>query len=134
MRRVLWSVLEVVKHMLPCSRTAKAMNLCSLPHIIQNAYCIDISVLLLKLDMFLGAFNSTKLRLKFWIIISCSGRMEFTCEDIDAIMVMDRSYRAYYCYRAYVVRNSRHLGSLWEMLTNTGKFLRGLKICGESKT
>ena len=35
---------------------------------------------------------------------------------------------AYYCYCAYVLRISRYSGFLSVMLTNTGIFLRGLKL------
>ena len=41
---------------------------------------------------------------------------------------------AYYCYCAYVLRISRHSDFLSEMLTNTGIFLRGLKLSGESRS
>ena len=41
---------------------------------------------------------------------------------------------AYYCYCAYVLRISRYLGFLWVVPTNTGIFLRGLKLYGESRT
>ena len=38
---------------------------------------------------------------------------------------------AYFCYCACVPRIS---GFLWVVPTNTGIFLRGLKLCGESRT
>ena len=41
---------------------------------------------------------------------------------------------AYYCYCAYVLRISRYSDFLSPMLTNTGIFLRGLKISGESRS
>ena len=41
---------------------------------------------------------------------------------------------AYYCYCAYVLRISRYSGLLWVVPTNTGIFLRGLKLYGESRT
>ena len=41
---------------------------------------------------------------------------------------------AYYCYCAYVVRISRYSDFLSPMLTNTGIFLRGLKLSGESRS
>ena len=41
---------------------------------------------------------------------------------------------AYYCYCAYVLRISRYSDSLSPMLTNTGIFLRGLKLSGESRS
>ena len=41
---------------------------------------------------------------------------------------------AYYCYCAYVLRISRYLGFLWVVPTNTGIFLRALKLCVESRT
>ena len=41
---------------------------------------------------------------------------------------------AYYCYCAYVLRISRYSDFLSPMLTNTGIFLRGLKLSGESRS
>ena len=41
---------------------------------------------------------------------------------------------AYYCYCAYVLRISRHSDFLSVILTNTGIFLRGLKLPGESRS
>ena len=41
---------------------------------------------------------------------------------------------AYFCYCAYVLRILRHLGFLWVVRTNTGIFLRGFKLFGESRT
>ena len=41
---------------------------------------------------------------------------------------------AYYCYCAYVLRISRYSDFLSPMLTNTGIFLGGLKLSGESRS
>ena len=41
---------------------------------------------------------------------------------------------AYYCYCAYVLRISIYSDFLSPMLTNTGIFLRGLKLSGESRS
>ena len=41
---------------------------------------------------------------------------------------------AYFCYCAYVLRILRYSDFLWVVPTNTGVFLRGLKLCGESRT
>ena len=41
---------------------------------------------------------------------------------------------AYYCYCTYVLRISRYSDFLSPMLTNTGIFLRGLKLSGESRS
>ena len=41
---------------------------------------------------------------------------------------------AYYCYCTYVLRISRYSDFLSLMLTNTGIFLRGLKLSGESRS
>ena len=41
---------------------------------------------------------------------------------------------AYYCYCAYVLRIARYSGFLWMVPTNTGIFLRGLKLYGEWRT
>ena len=40
----------------------------------------------------------------------------------------------YYCYCAYVLRISRYSDFLSVMLTNTGIFLRSLKLSGESRS
>ena len=40
----------------------------------------------------------------------------------------------YYCYCAYVLRISRYSDFLLLVLINTGIFLRGSKLCGESRT
>ena len=41
---------------------------------------------------------------------------------------------AYYCYCAYVLRIDRYSDFLSPMLTNTGMFLRSLKLSGESRS
>ena len=41
---------------------------------------------------------------------------------------------AYYCYCAYVLRIFRYSDFLSPVLTNTGIFLRGLKLSGESRS
>ena len=41
---------------------------------------------------------------------------------------------AYYCYCAYVLRISRYSDFLLPVLTNTGIFLRGLKLSGERRS
>ena len=41
---------------------------------------------------------------------------------------------AYYCYCAYVLRISRYSDFLSAVLIDTGIFLRGSKLCGESRT
>ena len=41
---------------------------------------------------------------------------------------------AYYCYCAYILRIFRYSDFLLPMLTNTGIFLLGLKLSGESKS
>ena len=41
---------------------------------------------------------------------------------------------AYYCYCAYVLRIPRYSVFLSVMLTNTGIFLRGLKLPGKSRS
>ena len=41
---------------------------------------------------------------------------------------------AYYCYCAYVLRISRYSDFLSAIFTNTGIFLRGLKLSGESRS
>ena len=41
---------------------------------------------------------------------------------------------AYYCYCAYVLRIFRYSDFLSPMLTNTGIFLHGLKLSGESRS
>ena len=51
--------------------------------------------------------------------------------DVDVVDLKDG---AYYCYCANVLRISRYLDFLSAVLINTGIFLRGLKLCGESIT
>ena len=41
---------------------------------------------------------------------------------------------AYFCYCAYVLRIRRYSDFLRVVPTNTGIFLRGLKLCGECRT
>ena len=41
---------------------------------------------------------------------------------------------AYYCYCAYVLHIARYSGFLWVVPTNTGIFLRGVKLYGERRT
>ena len=41
---------------------------------------------------------------------------------------------AYFCYCAYVLRIWRYTCFQWVLLTNTGIFLRGLKLSRESRT
>ena len=41
---------------------------------------------------------------------------------------------AYFCYYVSVLRNLRYSDFLWVVPTNTRIFLRGLKLCGESRT
>ena len=41
---------------------------------------------------------------------------------------------AYFCYCAYVLCISRYSAFLWVVPTNTGIFLRGLKLCRENRT
>ena len=41
---------------------------------------------------------------------------------------------AYYCYCAYVLRISRYSDFLSVVPSNAGIFLRGLNLCGESRT
>ena len=41
---------------------------------------------------------------------------------------------AYYCYCAYILHISRYSDFLLPMLTNTGIFLRGLKLSGETRS
>ena len=48
------------------------------------------------------------------------------------VLVVDKTDPLLSC--AYVLRISRYSGFLWVMSTNTGIFLRGLKLCGESRT
>ena len=47
-------------------------------------------------------------------------------------LLIGRVCPGYFCYCAYVLRISRYSGFLWVVPTNTGIFLCGLKLCGES--
>ena len=50
---------------------------------------------------------------------------------IPLVLIKDN---VYFCYCAYVLRISRYWGFLWVVSSNTGTFLRGLKLCRESRT
>ena len=50
------------------------------------------------------------------------------------IVLMSFKDGTYYCYCAYVLRISRYSDFLSVMLTNAGIFLRGLKVCRESRS
>ena len=50
------------------------------------------------------------------------------------LIVKDFKDGAYYCYCAYVLRIAKYSGFLWVVPTNTGIFLRGLKLYEESRT
>ena len=52
------------------------------------------------------------------------------------VMQRERSLKdgAYYCYCAYVLRISRYSDFLSVTLSNTGIFLRSLKLSGESRS
>ena len=54
------------------------------------------------------------------------------CQDYAAVESIKDG--AYYCYCAYVLRISRYSDFLSAVLTNAGIFLRGSKLCGESRT
>ena len=60
-----------------------------------------------------------------WITLDLKKRMH------DSDLLKDG---AYYCYCAYVLRILRYSDFLSVMLTNTGIFLRGLKLSGESRS
>ena len=53
------------------------------------------------------------------------------CRSVQWMLIKDG---AYYCSCAYVLRISRYSDFLSPMLTNTGIFLRGLKLSGESRS
>ena len=48
-------------------------------------------------------------------------------------LILSNKDGAYYCYFAYVLRISRYSDFLSPIFTNTGIFLRGLKLSGESR-
>ena len=60
-----------------------------------------------------------------------TSRTSFLCSKHIPGLLKDG---AYYCYCAYVLRISRYSDFLSVMLTNTGIFLRGLKLSGESRS
>ena len=76
---------------------------------------------------------------KNWPLILAAVRKEspLHCQRVTEIDDMHRAAffkdGAYCCYCAYVLRISRYLGFQWVVPTNTGIFLRGLKLCGESR-
>ena len=63
--------------------------------------------------------------------------ISFKCENYIIMQIeYTKSIKdgAYYCYCAYVLRISRYSDILSAALINTGIFLRGLRLCGESRT
>ena len=65
--------------------------------------------------------------------------MQQACNDAHSCFnnkLTERSFKAgaYYCYCAYVLRISRYSDFLSVVHTNAGIFLRGLNLCGESRT
>ena len=61
----------------------------------------------------------------------------FVVQQLDStmrIILLQLKDGAYYCYCAYVLRISRNSGFLSVMLTNSGIFLRSLKLSGESRS
>ena len=62
------------------------------------------------------------------------GRKRFRAKGTGESLCVDFKDGAYYCYCAYVLRISRYSDFLSVMLTNTGIFLRGLKLSGESRS
>ena len=55
-------------------------------------------------------------------------------DDFTVVATSGIKDGAYFCYCAYVLCISRYPVFLWVVPTNTGIFLRGLKLCGESRT
>ena len=70
------------------------------------------------------------------IINRCNYRFgeKWTGEDCEAPSFTNIKDGAYYCYCAYILRISTYSDFLSPMLTNTGIFLRGLKLSGESRS
>ena len=58
----------------------------------------------------------------------------YLSDVIESVQIRALKDGTYYCYCAYVLRISRYSDFLWPMLTNTGVFLRGLKLSGESRS
>ena len=88
--------------------------------------------------------NSTKNRVQFLLevffedntVLRHSFEVNFT---VVCKYYQNKSYQpvkdcSYYCYCAYVLRISRYSGFLSVVLSNTKIFLRGLKLCRESRT
>jgi len=69
-----------------------------------------------------------------------SAFVPYTCRSSQSISksilcsFVDFKDGAYYCSCSYVLRISRYSDFLSPMLTNTGIFLRGLKLSGESRS
>ena len=53
------------------------------------------------------------------------------CFSNAIVVIKDGTY---FCYCAYVLRISRYSSFLWVVRTNSGIFLRGLKLYGGSRT
>ena len=65
-----------------------------------------------------------------FLVMACLGYSRAQLRTLSSLL----KDGAYYCYCAYVLRISRYSDFLSPMLTNTGIFLRGLKLSGESRS
>ena len=72
-------------------------------------------------------------RLLQYHVLLCCVRSSL-CEIIKAQKDVFFKDGAYYCYCAYILHISRYSDFLSPMLTNTGIFLHGLKLPGESRS
>ena len=83
----------------------------------QRLQTMDIAVLVKNKK------NNIRMRLRVLLLLMLASLVKTRLKD-----------GAYYCYCACVLRISRYSDFLSLMLTNTGIFLRGLKLSGESRS
>ena len=155
-------IILFFNHTIPLRRApCKSIQVLSFSSIFCPSSChskIQIPDHLLKLVLNLYAFSANAARIKRQTSMKtklfCSNRRnQLNVEDVrlanqeQEFLALDQSWAsnfalfsskikdgAYYCYCAYVLRISRYSDFLSVMLTNTGVFLRSLKLPGESRS
>ena len=71
---------------------------------------------------------------KMWCLLISSNKGKCFSNDVNVLMLSPPKGQCLLLLLRNVLRISRYSGFLWVVLTNTGIFLRGLKLSGESRT
>ena len=96
--------------------------------------CFPRFLIARKSDWFIVLVHPFLIGLSNYFVIGFSSHLKTALSHLHMIFVMNSlKDGAYYCYCAYVLR-IRYSDFLSPMLTNTGIFLRGLKLSGESRS